>query len=424
MVTENQKHSVMRKVLLFVGVAVGLIIITTQAKAQTNMFMYGEVITIDGDRYQGFLRWGTDEVYWHDMYNASKTSNDFNRFLSRSEKAEIEQRSSGNGWSGIAAGVLSIWEDKYSGSNHQFDTRFGDISSIEFRRGSRALIKLKNGVVLEVGGTTYSDINPDIRLMDDELGEVTLKSSRIEQVNFLPSPNSGKAFGTPIYGTVNAGRKGTFSGIIQWDNDERFKEDILDGKDRDGDKKIPFESIKRIEKMRSGVEVTLHSDRKFYLTGSNDVNSENRGIVMLIPDVGQVKIPWREFNDLEITEGNFEGFAYSDFPVSEGLSGTVVTVDGDEYTGLLAYDLDEAWEFEILDGNDDDVEYHIPLRNVKNIIPKNYSYSSVILKNGMNLLLGGSRDVDEDNDGVLVFTSKNDDPVYVRWSKIDEIIFD
>ena len=414
----------MRKVLLFVGVAVGLIVVSTQARAQTNMFIYGEVITVDKDRYQGFLRWGTDEVFWQEIFNASKTTNDFNRFLSRSEKAAIEEKSSGDGWSGIAAGVLSIWEDKYSSSTHQFDTRFGDISSIEYGSRSRAIVTLKNGVRLEVGGSNYSDINPSISVMDDELGEVSIKASRIERVNFLPAPTNGSAFGKPIFGTVNAGRKGTFTGIIRWDSDERFMEEILDGKDRDGEKKIPFESIKFIEKMRNGVEVTLHSDRKFFLTGSNDVNSGNRGIVVQAQDIGQVTIPWRDFYNLEITANDFTGYGYNDFPVSEGLSGTVVTIDGDEFTGLLAYDLDEAWEFEMLDGNDDDVAYSIPFRNIKNIIPKNYSYSSVILKNGMNLLLGGSRDVDEDNDGVLIFTSKNDDPVYVRWSKIDEIIFD
>jgi hypothetical protein len=66
----------------------------------------------------------------------------------------------------------------------------------------------------------------------------------------------------------------------------------------------------------------------------------------------------------------------------------------------------------------------IHYRYIKNIIPKNYAYSMVILRNGMNLLLGESRDVSEENDGVLVFTSKDAKPVYIRWSKIDEIIFD
>ena len=128
--------------------------------------------------------------------------------------------------------------------------------------------------------------------------------------------------------------------------------------------------------------------------------------------------------DLEIIDEDSRGMSYEDFPISEGLSGTVVTVDGDEYQGLLVYDLDEAWEFEILDGRDDNVEFDIPFMNVKSIVPKNYNYSLVTLKNGETLLIGDERDVTDSNDGVLIFTSKNGEPTYVKWSKIDEIIFD
>ena len=115
---------------------------------------------------------------------------------------------------------------------------------------------------------------------------------------------------------------------------------------------------------------------------------------------------------------------YNDFPVSKGINATVITIEGDEFKGLVAFDLDEAWEFEILDANDDKVEYQIPFRNIKSIIPKNYNYSMVEMKNGERLLLGDHRDVSSDNAGVLVFVSKSGDPEYIRWSKIDQIIFD
>jgi hypothetical protein len=141
-------------------------------------------------------------------------------------------------------------------------------------------------------------------------------------------------------------------------------------------------------------------------------------------DIGQIVVPWRDFESLEMTSNMSQELAYSDYKSPKGLRGKVITINGEEHSGLIAYDLDEAWEFEILDGNDDRVNYNIPFKNIKNIIPKNYSYSMVILKNGMNLLLGDSRDVSEENDGVLVFTSKDAKPIYIRWSKIDEIIFD
>ena len=294
MVNENQNiDNVMRKVLLIVGVIVGLVILVSTAEAQEkNVFIYGEVETVDGDKYEGYLRWGTDEVYWVELLNAQKTSNDFLKFLSKNEIEELAEQSSGNSWLGIDLGVLSIWEDKLSRTNHRFDTRFGDIKSIEPTGRSKARITIKNGVILEVSGEGYSDIGGSVRVMDNELGEVNLKWDRIEKVTFMSARNNEltKPFGSPIYGRVNAGRKGTFTGLIHWDEDERFLEEVLDGKDRGDDREIPFKSIKSIEKERNGVLVTLKSGREFSLTGSNDVNNGNRGVIVFDPEVGRIDI--------------------------------------------------------------------------------------------------------------------------------------
>ena len=56
------------------------------------------------------------------------------------------------------------------------------------------------------------------------------------------------------------------------------------------------------------------------------------------------------------------------------------------------------------------------------LIPKNYKYSNIELKNGENILIGEMQDVSDRNDGVLVFENK-EDPVYFPWDKIEEIIF-
>lgn len=418
----------MRSIVLFLGIGIGLLIILSQAKAQTaNPFMYGEVETISGDVYKGPIRWGSDEVYWAELFNATKTSNDFLKFLSKRQVEQLNQEESeGSSWLGIDLGALSIWEDRFSRTSHQLDIQFGDIKIVEPSGRSKARLTLKNGVIIEAGGSGYEDVGGSVVIYDFELGEFAVRWDRIKQVRFTSAPaNSKNGFGEPIYGTVNAGRKGTFKGIIRWDSDERFLDEILNGEDRDGKKDIPFRSIKSITKKGNGVDVVLNSGREFYLTGSNDVNRENRGVVIFDPEIGRVVVPWRDFFDLEITPPKKEWMlAYDDFSRPSGISGTVVTIDGEEHTGLLAYDLDEAWEFEILDGNDDDVTYQIPFRHIKNIIPKNYNYSSVILRNGTNLLLGGGRDVSEDNDGILVFPSKDAKPIYVRWSKIDQVIFD
>ena len=412
--------------LLAIGIVVGAVILASKAKAQeSNAFMYGTLTTITGDTYTGPIRWGSDEVYWVEMFNAMKTSNDFMKFLSKSEVDKLSEEAEGNSWLGINLNIMSIWEDKYSRTNHRFDTRFGDIKSIEPIRSDRARLTLKNGVILEVKKTNHEDIGTTVRVYDPELGELKFKWSRIEKVDFEEAPGTVEEnFGTPIYARVDAGRKGVYTGLIHWGKDERFLEETIDGKDRNGDRAIPFRSIAKIVKRRDGCDITLRSGREFYITGTEDVNGSNSGIVVNDINIGQVTIPWKAFIEMDILNEQPQGYSFNDFPTSQGLSATVITIDGDKHEGLVAYDLDEAWEFEILDAEDDDVEFKIPMRNIKNIIPKNSSYSTVILRDGTDLLLGDSNDVSDSNSGVLIFTSRDEKPVYIRWSRIDEIIFD
>ncbi|MFT6216121.1 MAG: hypothetical protein ACJAS3_002529 [Roseivirga sp.] len=423
----------LRQVILVIGILIGLLIIVNQAKAQVSKIsLYGKVTTINGDAYKGYLRWGNDETYWTDFLNAQKSNNDFLKLLSKKEIEQISEKDGGNSWLGIDLGVLSIWEDKYSLTTHQFDAQFGDIKMIRPTGRGKGQVTMKNDVILELLGSGYEDIGASVSIYDDELGKVTINWDRLEKVEFMENEvGSQNGFGEPIYGKVNAGRKGTFTGTIQWDqgttknsHNERFLEDVLNGNDRDGDKAIPFKSIAKINKIRNGVDVTLQSGRQFFLTGSNDVNGENSGVLINDREVGQVVVPWREFESFESLQIMSQEQAYSDYKSPKGLRGKVITISGEEYSGMIAYDLDEAWEFEVLDGKDDRVNYKIPFKNIKNIIPKNYAYSMVILRNGVNLLLGDSRDVSQENDGVLVFTSKDSKPTYIRWSKIEEIIFD
>jgi len=98
-------------------------------------------------------------------------------------------------------------------------------------------------------------------------------------------------------------------------------------------------------------------------------------------------------------------------------------VNGETFSGRIIYDLDESYNFEMLQGNDDDLEYIIPMEHIASVAPKNYDYSEVILKNGTKLVIGDARDVSEDNDGVLIFTGSGD-PTFVIWEDIEIIKFD
>ena len=155
--------------------------------------------------------------------------------------------------------------------------------------------------------------------------------------------------------------------------------------------------------------MTLKSGRSFNLSGSNDVNSENRGIIVNIPNLGRVDIKWDEFESISFDESwPKQSLSYDQFKGDRKIKGSVMTEDGKTYKGEITYDLDEVYQLEMLDGVHNDIEYLIPFSAVKNIKPLNREEAIVELVNGNDIVFEDRVDVNRGNDGVLVFTSKSE----------------
>ncbi len=386
---------------------------------QTESFIYGKVTTVDNDVYTGALRWDDEEVYWTDMFNAAKEENENIDYLSSDELAYLEDKASNK--------YFSCWNTTWTWSSdndyqHQFSCQFGEIKSLESLRGNDVLVTMQNGKKFEVEGEGYNDIGSDIKIIDSELGEISLDWDRIETVEFMSTPSGLKeTFGTPLYGTVYSDQ-GKFTGYVQWDHDERLGTDKLDGRSEDGKVSVEFSKIASIERDGySRSEVVLNSGRKLSLSGSNDVDNDNRGIIVAIEGVGRIDIPWKEFDKVEFSEAPKSGVKYDDFKTQKELEGTVKVTNGDSHSGKIVFDLDEAWDFEVLQGKMDDSEYVIPFRNIKKIAPRNDSSSEITLRSGDQLTLWDAQDVNEENTGVLVQVGGQ--RVYVPWEKVKEITF-
>lgn len=160
------------------------------------------------------------------------------------------------------------------------------------------------------------------------------------------------------------------------------------------------------------------------LTNSNDVNHENRGVLVVVPDLGVVRFSWDAFHKVTFSEPSRNPQAYAQFTKPMALKGKVSRLDGDDLSGRIVYDIDETLDIEVLEGKENDIEYIIPMKNIRKITPKNTEFSSVELRNDERLLLGDGQDVSNRNGGVLVFAKGKKDPEYVSWRKINEITFD
>lgn len=380
-------------------------------------YIYGKITLENGNVYQGVIRWGDEEAFWDDMFNSTKYDDVFDHYnISYRDVKSIDDEVT-------RKRRRRFWEWDDNNLIHTFKCRFGDIKMLRLRGSKSVLVTFKNGDELRISGGS-NDIGANIYIIDEELDEVKLKWNRIQTIEFMPTPKKlDYTFGEPLYGTVET-IGGQFQGFIQWDEDETLSIDVLDGESEDGDIEIRFDKIRSIERHRRGALVTLKSGREIYLTGTNDVNKDNNGVVVKDPRYGRVIISWREFKKITFkddVEGS--GPAYDDFKVPKLLKGTVTYGGSDSVTGRIIYDLDEGLDLEILEGKLDGVEYMIPFAMIKQIIPERRWGSEIVLRSGEKLELEDAQDVDDDNDGILIWSAE-DDVRYIHWDRIQEIQFE
>lgn len=408
-------------------VIIGMLLMCSPAFSQDDGFIYGKVYTGDGHVYEGPIRWGREEVYWIDLFNSSKERNEHLRFLSDRDRQKIDERNA----------EQYSWDDSFSrwiGGTwrlenrhfylHQFSCQFGEIKSIRPTGREYAELEMRDGRKVEVRGEGYNDIGLDIRISDKELGEVEVRWSRIDRVEFTDAPSTiDLKFGQPLYGTVEA-YDDKFTGYIQWDHDERISTDKLDGESEDGNVSIEFGKIRSIERKGGRSLVILKSGRELWLDGSNDVSSGHRGVIVMNRDFPGIDVPWSEFQKVIFEDKKPDPVAiYKDFSHQKELSGKVTSLQGKSYTGRIVYDLDESCDYELLQGRNGEIEFITAFRSVKRISTKGTHSCMVEMRNGKKITLDEGQDVNEKNQGVLIFESGKSDPEYLAWNEIGEIEF-
>ncbi len=412
----------MKKILGLVSLLF-LTLSVTESSAQNNGFIYGTVQSWDGKTFTGQLRWGKEEALWTDMFNASKMENEFIDYLEREDFDKLRYGRNGKNeddswWGRVRTKYINNYDDSYT---HQFNCQFGNLKAIKKHGSSKVIVELRDGTKRKLNGSGYNDVGAKIRVYDAEIGKVELSWDDVEEVTFAETPNTlVSKIGEPLYGKVEAW-DGEYEGLIQWDKDERVTSDILDGEDDGRDMEIEFGNIASIKKRGRGSEVTLKSGKTFWLDDSNDVDDGNRGIVITNPDKGRVVIDWDDFEKLTLQKAPDRLKSYNSFGAPTPIQGTITTIDGKKVSGRLVYDLDEAYGFEILNGEKGDTEMEIPFQNIKQIRPRSSGKSVIVLKSGDEIILEDSQDVSYRHTGILVFADGSDDPEYVVWADVELI---
>ena len=282
---------------------------------------------------------------------------------------------------------------------------------------------MRDGTEVHVEGSA-NDVSADIVIDDDSLGEVSVPWKRIDTIEFAATPSSAEPKGFRIHGTVETS-EGTFEGFIQWDSEECLSYDKIDGEDDDINVSLDFGKIRSIARhTRNSSKVVLKDGREMILDGTNDVDDDIRGILVEDERFGRVEVDWDAFRKATFSDAGGSGRPYSYYGKGGGLSGTVETLSGGSHSGRIVYDLDEAYAWEMLDGDDDDIQYSIPMGMIKTIEPRGSDSANITLRNGEKLRLEDSQDVSDSNDGIVVVKGGGDEKVLIKWDDLERLTFD
>lgn len=181
---------------------------------------------------------------------------------------------------------------------------FGTIERIVRDGSSGARVILRSGEKLTLKDTPdVSRSNGGITVSDPNLGQVKIGWADFDNVTFSDPPAGGERVtfdgGRPLSGTVVTEDGQELTGTVRWDNDESYTWEMLNGSAGGADFEVEFARIAHIRKTGSGVVVKLKDGRSFELSGSNDVNAENRGI--FVESSGNVReVSWSDFKELRL----------------------------------------------------------------------------------------------------------------------------
>ncbi len=382
--------------------------------------IYGKITTADGELLEGFIRWDRNEVCWDDVLDGT---------IDRTERGERHARRRSSEKRKVKLFGMTVYSDEGSSGwldQSQSGIAFGHLKSLEPDGADAAILTLKSGetVNLEAGST---DIGADVReilIEDKKQGEVELTWDDISRIDFSAAPSAvSSAMGYRLYGTLTTRRGDEYTGFVTWDIDEVLSTDVLEGRVDDRKRRVRFSNITSIERRGpGGALVTTKDSATLRMEDSNDVDNSNRGIGISDPKLGRVTVEWDEFEKV-IFKPAPDIISYDMYTGGRQLKGTVTTVDGDKFTGQIVWDDDERETWEILDGEYRNAEFDIFFGNIATITRDTRTGSTVTLLDGRKFRLRGSNDVDDDNKGIIITTSGNNEEE-LDWVDVASVNFD
>ncbi|HSR54528.1 MAG TPA: hypothetical protein VLV83_27190 [Acidobacteriota bacterium] len=383
--------------------------------------IYAKVTLREGAVLEGFMRWGGTETAWVDLFNGNKEIPEehlrqYEELVPEAERKEDRP---------VYFLGFRLDDDDNDSNRRASQVRFGQIRSIEALNRNDARLTLRSGrqIVYRGGSNDIGRSLSSTVIEDSQKGDVKLRWHQIERVDFQAPPQGALSkAGSRLYGTLTTDRGQEFTGYILWDRDEALTSEELDGEQDGRDYSLKFGDIASIGKHNSwSSKVTLKSGEELILTGTNDVDDDNRGIYVEVPEWGEVLVPWERFQKLVLTRPD-KPAGYDAFAAAKGLRGTVEDEDGTRHTGNIRWDNDESFTWETLEGENDDIGYSLLFSAIQSI-EKTRAGCLVQMRGGPSMELEDSTDVNDENHGIFVETDEGK-RVLITWKNFARATFE
>jgi hypothetical protein len=163
--------------------------------------------------------------------------------------------------------------------------------------------------------------------------------------------------------------------------------------------------------LRDGSEVELRST-------SSDLGTGLRELVVEVPGERTRELRWRDLERIRFRPVPLD----APDPGSARLHGTVEDRWGGRWTGDLSWDRDEVLSSDILDGEEEGEEREIPFELVAAVERRLEGGARVTLRNGRELVLTGTNDVDRGHRGVQV-SDRELGRVEIPWDAFASVHF-
>ncbi len=251
-----------------------------------------------------------------------------------------------------------------------------------------------------------------------------------------------------LYGTVTMKDGSVHRGYLRWDDQEAFWDDHFNGsKDR-----TPYQDYgKGKKKGKSGInllgiimnggmnvgrdrqflarfgdmqritvtgaesaDILMKNQKSYGVTGSSDVGAKIQ--VRGGPDK-MIELDWQEIHTIEFQA------APADLPAPRARMYGAVQTDRGNFRGYILWDKQECLASDIIDGRDEQQSHQVPLGEIREIEKVDNKSCRLTLRNGDQLLLHGSNDVNRSNRGIDIEDARFG-RVTVSWRAFKKLTFE